>query len=51
MVQLPHKVKGNVKKSRPQYGLDQPRGYVKRRAQTGFSISMKRCPIENRSAR
>ena len=23
MVQLPHKVKGNVKKSRPQYGLEQ----------------------------
>jgi hypothetical protein len=24
MVQLPHKVKGNVKKSRPQYSLEQP---------------------------
>jgi hypothetical protein len=24
MVQLPHKVKGNVKKSRPQYGLEEP---------------------------
>ena len=51
MVQLPHKVKGNMKKSRPQYGLGQCTTGTGYAVQTGFSMSMKRCPIENRSAR
>jgi hypothetical protein len=51
MVQLPHKVKGNMEKSKPQHDLDQPRGDAERMPQTGFSISINRCPIENRSAR
>jgi len=51
MVQLPHKVKGNVKKSRPQCGLEQLKAMTKNTAQTGFSISMKRCAIAKRSAR
>jgi hypothetical protein len=31
MVQLPHKVKGNMGKSKPQCDLAQPRGQSKRR--------------------
>lgn len=31
MVQLPHKVKGNMGKTKPQHDLEQPRGYSKRR--------------------
>ncbi len=31
MVQLPHKVKGNMKKTKPQQNLDQLSGQAKRR--------------------
>jgi hypothetical protein len=51
MVQLPHKVKGNMRKSWPQYGLGQAGSEQASWYQTGFSISMNRCSIENRSAR